>query len=636
MRKNKRVYVSILLTWVILSAFVIVPFVQESMRAPTILLSILLGLNGLFILYFWLNGIKDIIYTLNYWFSRNKFDDKTREIDSTELDLSHAPPRVALVYTTCDDFIEESLLESMKQDYSNFYTVILDDSKTKEYKNIVKQFAIDHPSVKVIRRRSHKGFKAGNLNHYLLRHKSYDYFVILDSDEIIPHDFIIQSFKYFTYYDNIGIVQGNHISTRNANRFMSRFAVGVDSHWNTYQTVKQDSGFMSFLGHGAMISRKCFDAVGKFPETVAEDLCFSIEARYKGYFVAFARNIICQEQYPIDYMAFKKRHSKWTQGNMEFIKGYTKKIITGSMSWFEKLDIFLFTYNLPLTAILAFYIVINIVLFPVLGYSIRDYPAWLLIPTVVFLLAPMLNDIIYFSRIMKLRKILAYVVNVMILYGSMYFISLYSSAKTIFGGKAKFIVTPKDERHVGLYKSVIENYRELVFAAVLSAISICLCNSILPVVLIVVPSVLSPYLGTLADKRVLKGDAKSNGIETVVFAESDSQGKLDSSFIDLITRDLTNCTIVKVEPNKPIRYDGTYSEKIFIYVPTVRSDFINGRFYALSDNLPKWSDVAVVVPEYQKSPKWHHHHARKISRNLRKRLNNQGVSMSLDIVKFHV
>jgi cellulose synthase/poly-beta-1,6-N-acetylglucosamine synthase-like glycosyltransferase len=107
---------------------------------------------------------------------------------------------------------------------------------------------------------------------------------------------------------------------------------------------------MSLLGHGAMVSRACYVAAGGFPHLVAEDLCFSIEARIRGYYVAFAEDIVCEEEYPVDYLAFKKRHSKWTQGNMEFIRTYTGRIFASSLSWLEKLDIVLFTYNLPLTA----------------------------------------------------------------------------------------------------------------------------------------------------------------------------------------------------------------------------------------------------------------------------------------------
>ena len=45
----------------------------------------------------------------------------------------------------------------------------------------------------------------------------------------------------------------------------------------------------------------------------------SIEARNCGYYVAFAPNIICEEEYPIDYVAFKKRHSKFGYANIVYL-----------------------------------------------------------------------------------------------------------------------------------------------------------------------------------------------------------------------------------------------------------------------------------------------------------------------------
>ena len=111
------------------------------------------------------------------------------------------------------------------------------------------------------------------------------------------------------------------------------FSIGVDSHWIAYQTVKDRYGFLSLLGHGAMVSRECYVAAGGFPHVVAEDLCFSIAARDAGWLTVFAPDVVCEEEYPVDYLAFKKRHSKWTQGNMEFIKRYTAVILRSRMSW---------------------------------------------------------------------------------------------------------------------------------------------------------------------------------------------------------------------------------------------------------------------------------------------------------------
>ena len=108
---------------------------------------------------------------------------------------------------------------------------------------------------------------------------------------------------------------------------------------------------------------------------------------------------------------------------MEFIKKYTWRILRSRMSWFEKMDIFLFTYNLPLTAFFALYVVINVVMLPVLDYNVA-YPAWLLAPTILFLLAPMLNDVVYYCKHMNPFKLIWYLCHTLLLYGSVFFVSL--------------------------------------------------------------------------------------------------------------------------------------------------------------------------------------------------------------------
>src|SRR5207248_2023304 len=156
-----------------------------------------------------------------------------------------------------------------------------------------------------------------------------------------------------------------------------------------------------------------------------------IELRNRGYFVAFADDIVCFEQYPISYLAFKKRHSKWTQGNMEFIRAYTHKIILSQMHWYEKLDLFLFTYSLPLSIVFSLYLVINIIVFPLLKFD-PHYPVGMLIPTVLFLLAPILNDLIFYSIKRNPFKMVIYAFCLILLYGSLFYISFRSSFLALF------------------------------------------------------------------------------------------------------------------------------------------------------------------------------------------------------------
>ena len=490
LKKDNKLYIFMLICWGLLLSFFIPAFLNEYHYSDNILINILLTLNGVFIMYFWLNGAKDVTYVIWYYLRKKKLTAYSKEIEGLKAPTNK---KITLVYCTCNDFNPIALEQCMNQTYPNCHYAILDDSQKQEYLEMIDDFQQLHPEVEVTRRIDHSGFKAGNLNNYLLKHHDWDYFVILDSDEVIPDDYVEQTLKYFEYYENVGIVQCNHKAINNINKFMKLFHIGVDSHWPTYQTVKHHNGFMSLLGHGAMVSKECYFTVGKVPHVVAEDLCFSIEARNAGFATAFAPNVVCGEEYPIDYIAFKKRHNKWTQGNMEFIKSYTKKILQSKMRWFEKLDIFLFTYNLPLTAFFSLYIILNVAILPALGYDLH-YPMWLIVPTVIFFFAPMANDFVTYLRKIPFLRLLQYMFCTFILYGSMLFISLKASLLGMLGKKAVFLVTPKDTMLITFLEAIKQNKNELLFAAVLMAASEYFHHSLLPVVLIAVPAILSIYL----------------------------------------------------------------------------------------------------------------------------------------------
>lgn len=551
MKKSPALYVVMFAVWTVLAVFLWYNFVRVIIDVPfnvpsdevskgvKITATVLLSLNALFISYFWLNGVKDFIYVVWYYIAKSALIKRHEEIiDEKANDYS---AKVILAYCTCNDFDGNSLLKSMQQDYENFETVILDDSNDEKYKQTIDKFAARN-GVKVVRRKDRKGFKAGNINHYLLDEtvkNKYDFVVILDSDEILPHNFIKESLKYFVKYKNVGIVQANHISTRNRNLFMKLFHIGVNSHWPTYQTMKHFYGFSTMLGHGAMISRECYLAAGGFPNLVAEDLCLSIEARNHGYFVAFAPNIVCEEEYPIDYAAFKKRHSKWTQGNLEFIKKYTKKIIKSKMKWYEKADIVLFTYNLPLTAIFAFFIFLNLVFAPLLGINLGAvYKLWMLIPTIIFFFSPMLNDVITWTTKLNPLRNIVYFFSVIVLYGSMLTTSLLSALLGMCGKKAKFIVTPKTTSKISFWQAVKFQKNEIIFSSLLLTIGLVMHN-VLSVVLIIATGYLSLFLLFFSNKtynetQVAKIDAQTSKIslstnETFVYTEKIEEQRLKKS-----------------------------------------------------------------------------------------------------------
>lgn len=209
------------------------------------------------------------------------------------------------------------------------------------------------------------------------------------------------------------------------------------------------------------------------------------------------------------------------------------------MKWHEKADIVLFTYNLPLTAIFAFFIFLNLVFAPLLGINLGAvYKLWMIIPTIIFFFSPMLNDIItWTTRLNPLRNI-AYFFSVIVLYGSMLTTSLISALLGMCGKKAKFIVTPKTTSKITFWQAVKFQKNEIIFSSILLTVGLIMHN-VLSVVLIIATGYLSLFLlffsnKTYDEKQVAKIDEQSSRIslsinKTFVYTQSVEEQRLKKS-----------------------------------------------------------------------------------------------------------
>ncbi len=265
---------------------------------------------------------------------------------------SHPPP-VALLYTTCNDFVEASALSCLKQDYPSFTLYLLDDSTRAEYQERVDRFAARHPGrVQVVRRADRSGFKAGNVNH-ALGHAAVEepLFALVDSDELLPRDFLRRTVPVLLADERRGFVQANHRANPKSESPLARdMAVGVDIHWKWYQPLRNRYGFVMLLGHGAVIRRRCWEEVGGFPEIVSEDLAFAIRARDCGWKGHFAEDVVCYEEFPESVRAFRVRHMKWTRGTCELLsKEMPRLLLSRNIPLVEKLDVLFPTLNLGLS-----------------------------------------------------------------------------------------------------------------------------------------------------------------------------------------------------------------------------------------------------------------------------------------------
>lgn len=501
MKKRSWVYIVIVSVWTICVGFLAYHVIKNNMAMVNvnlvnkILITIFLSLNALILSYLWFGSIKDFFFSLFFIINRKRIMKRYEPIFNMEVKET---PKFVLLYCTCNDFNENALYKSMQQDYSNFETIILDDSRKPEYMERVDAFSKEH-NVKVIRRENRVGFKAGNLNNYLQNNNDFDYFVVLDSDEIIPSDYIKKIINYFYYQEKVGAVQASHIATKGENVFQELMGLSVKSNSNTAQIMKNFYGSNSLIGHGMTISKECYDKTGGFPHVVAEDISFAMEIKNVGYSIVYAPNIICQEEFPIDYVSLKKRQCKWTQGNVEFIKKYGKRLNKSNMRWYEKIDTKLSHYNLPIIPMLSLFLIFDTAMMGILKFNVLHYSYFLVSLMVVFLLSPLIPDLFVYSKSRNIFKIIPYYFLNMVTYASLSPMMIKTVTMALFGKKATFIVTPKENKKFSLWDSFKYSYDSLIFGIIIMCMGYFVYGSFLSVSIIYISCLLAPVAILLAN-----------------------------------------------------------------------------------------------------------------------------------------
>ncbi len=102
--------------------------------------------------------------------------------------LTPLAPAVAILYTSCNDFVEASADSCVAQDYPNFTVYILDDSSSPEFEQRIDIVAAQYPErVRVVRRGDRSGYKPGNINYGLTHAATQEsVFALVDADELLP------------------------------------------------------------------------------------------------------------------------------------------------------------------------------------------------------------------------------------------------------------------------------------------------------------------------------------------------------------------------------------------------------------------------------------------------------------------
>jgi cellulose synthase/poly-beta-1,6-N-acetylglucosamine synthase-like glycosyltransferase len=473
----------------------------------------LIVFNQLFVGMFFYFSSMNLIFPIIYQREKNGILLYENNVLNTPLaDDFH--PRVLLLYTTYNDFLPYAADQCFHQTYDNCQPIILDNSNDQESIKQIRQYVKMHPEVHWVQDQTNQHAKAGNLDNYLCNEGqgTYDYFVILDSDELLQPDFVEKALKFFQYANNrpeqpLGILQANHLSGQNINRFQSLFAASGDSFWPVQNAVRSissglinhnaDNNFRFFkgdcvnieLGHGTMVSKECFESVGKIPWAVAEDLCFSFEALMKGFNIRFVHQIYGNESFPINQEALTIRSAKFCSANFEFFKRYGKQLFkTDLLTRCQKLDLLSFTLSVPLFAFEYISLILGSIVFP-LAHVNTGGQAFFLIPTLVAYFSQSITDGWFQKHAgWSFWHVLKYEILSAFLYGNMYYVTFKSTILACLGVPAKFNVTPKESEKITFKDAFCENFAGILFSFTTIVVAI-LCSGSSWILLSFVPGV---------------------------------------------------------------------------------------------------------------------------------------------------
>lgn len=302
--------------------------------SPSFVVRALVCLVILWINVVWLYGVIHVLTVIFSLIMRNTIANSNQPAEY---------PPVAVLYTTCNDFSLKAAESCVRQNYPCYKMFLLDDSTDPQEIARVEEFSRDNQERCIlIRRRVRRAYKAGNINHALeMIAESYPYFAVVDSDEVLPHDFLTSMMPHFGNDSRIGFVQANHRYRQDCDsRFGRSMTTGVDLHWDLFLPSKNKYGFVMFYGHGAVIKSEVWQKLEGFPEVVSEDIAFATRARELGYHGIFARDVVAEESFPRDYASFLKREVKIVKGTLQFLLGPARSFFrSAQVTITEKLDL---------------------------------------------------------------------------------------------------------------------------------------------------------------------------------------------------------------------------------------------------------------------------------------------------------
>lgn len=400
---------------------------------------------------FWFYGVNNVVLLVFSYLGRPDPGARAQAL------VKEKPfsPRVAIIYTTYNDFNREAASTCLNQDYPDYHVFIVDVSTNPEMRKQVDAFQEDFASATtLVRLQPRQGFKGRSLNDTLktVVGDEYEFFAVCDADSYLPSDFLSRTMPYFLLDERIAFVQANHTSRgHNQTKFAKDFEVTVDPWWRLDQLPRARYGFHMCVGHGVVIRREAWEKVGGYPEVVEEDRTFSMRLREHGYYGCFAPEVVCGEEFPQDFGSWRRREFRLVQAKIEILSTEMPRFLRNKgVSFTEKLDLLVRMIGNPSQALALPFLLLAFPLIPLANEGTLSVTSidrafdFILSPglvavTLLTAAAPLYPFFVYLRR--KPLELVHVLFRIFTLHCSRLTFSIISVAVYILRGRATFLVT---------------------------------------------------------------------------------------------------------------------------------------------------------------------------------------------------
>jgi glycosyltransferase involved in cell wall biosynthesis len=226
-------------------------------------------------------------------------------------------PPVALLMTVCDD-VRTDRWGQLLQDYLNYDVFILDDSSDP-----LQQELVDRAGYMTLRRNNRHAYKAGSLNHWFDQYGGrYQYFVVLDSDSLIPPDFISRMVQYAEHPQNanIAIFQSRILPVEAKTFFAKTLGQVACLRLFAQERFANRAGLILSWGHNHLVRTEAIQQIHGFHESISpDDTTLSLMLGARGYSICLV-DVESYDSDPEDIFAFGRRISRWAGQTTEVFK----------------------------------------------------------------------------------------------------------------------------------------------------------------------------------------------------------------------------------------------------------------------------------------------------------------------------